>query len=154
MNIEELSTYLGKTNQDEKFIAYLALMGIDINSMEIEEYVQESFLEDRKNGFCLGFTDRTGFLDNYVDEIIGTSGIWYFTHLFLYAEGKDDYNEFKGVMPYGITFQNTVSEVIEKIGREPDFTNEYINRWGNLDGKKIAIDNNGKHHFCTVTIFK
>jgi hypothetical protein len=98
----------------------------------------ELYIENIDEGFCFLFKTENHLIKSKQSLPI-TEGDWYFTKIFLYSEGKDDYREFLGVMPYGILWIDTVQEIINKVGRVPDFINEYVHKWDDLDGISLSL---------------
>lgn len=149
MKIKDAVRYLNKNiNQDVLSQSYFEKIGLDVNcALQVMDgydndgiYKSDGdlYIENHNHGFCfLLKTANSLFEANQLLPII--DGDWYFSRIFLYAKGKDDYDEYIGEIPYGISFKDTVQNIIKKIGREPDFINKYILKWGDLEGINISL---------------
>lgn len=149
MIINDVVPYLGQNvNQSNDLKSYFKGLSIDVErALEVEEGFDddgiykgdgELYLEKKKEGFCfLLKTENVLFESKKKSPLI--NGDYYFTTIFLYADGKDGYSKYEGELPCGFLFSDTCDVISEKIGSSPDFVNEYIRRWDNLDGIRISL---------------
>lgn len=82
------------------------------------------------------------------------------TAIFLYAQGADDYQEYRGEMPEGLSFSDTRGDVEDKLGR-PDKTggNGVIPFWADFPRNGLSItyvsiderDSHNRIHHITIT---
>lgn len=111
---------LGNPISNESLAHEVENLGIGLGSLigisEVDLYI-----ERRKEGYSLIFTDEADFLGKS-DQPIGV-GSRYLTGIFLYAEGKDDYSQYKGDLPCGLSFHQTEKIVKELLG-QPNWARE------------------------------
>jgi len=135
-------------NRNENLISYFEKEGFDIiKALSVaDEFDDEGiyksngelYLENTDSGFCfLLKTENSLYEKNH--HLPTIEGDWVFTTIFLYSEGKDEYQQFQGDLPYGILFGETEDTMIKKIGVEPDFVTDYIRKWDDLNGIELSL---------------
>lgn len=138
MTTNELLSYLGLPGSAQELIKYMSALGVDLaNEMRIEkdEYGNydgyRSYIERPRNGYCLVFSDETEFLGKR-DQPVGV-GELYFSTVFFYSDGKDNYAEYKNDLPFGLSFNDTRQDVLAKLGTQS---------WQRLakDGERVISD--------------
>ena len=149
MEIEKAIQYLQlNVNRNKKLISYFEKEGFDIaKALSVEDGFDdggiykgdgELYLENTNSGFCfLLRTENSLYKKNHHLPIV--EGDWVFTTIFLYSEGKDEYKQFQGVLPYDISFGETEDTMKKKIGVEPDLVNNFIRKWDNLNGIELSL---------------
>lgn len=143
MTTDELLSYLGLPGSNQKLIEYMGTLGVDLQNemfLERDEYGSfdgfDAYIERPNEGYCLVFTDEAEFLGKG-DQPAGI-GELYFSTVFFYSEGKDNYSEYKEELPFGLTFRDTREDVIDKLGdeswqrRAQDGKRVISNRWDKL----------------------
>jgi len=138
MTTDELLSYLGLPGSNQELIEYMGALKVDLaNEMYLEkdEYGNYDgyrvYIERPRDGYCLVFSDEAEFLGKR-DQPIG-AGELYFSTVFFYSEGKDDYSEYESDLPFGLMFQDTRDNVIRKLG---------VPSWQRLaqDGERVISD--------------
>lgn len=149
MKIEDAIEYLRlNVNRNEYLASYFEKEGFDITkALSVDDGFDdegiyksdgELYLENTNGGFCfLLKTENSLYEKNQHLPII--EGDWVFTTIFLYSEGKDEYQQFQGDLPYGISFGETEYIMEKKIGVEPDLVNDYIRKWDDLNGIELSL---------------
>jgi len=121
--------------------AGLPTLGVDVNSPgmrawlsildtpEISKFPSTYFYSFKPEGILLGFTKQDKL------EVI-----------FLYSEGEQDYRQYQGELPYGLSFRNSRREVESILGSPDDSGagNEYNYAWTEYSSKGIRIHYNTK----------
>lgn len=137
MKLSQLIDVLGKPVNDEElqnaFSQNTLLNSLQTLKLPGGEY--SAYIERPGEGFSLIFTDEAMFLGK-AGQTIG-SGPLYFTGIFLYAEGKDNYSQYKGDLPLQIHFEKTRDDFVKNFG-EPDWQRKRpdgsiaADRWTNI----------------------
>lgn len=83
--------------------------------LRLEEGEYRAYIEYKHMGFCLTFTDEAMFR-GFSKQTIG-SGPLYFSGVFFYAEGKDEYVQYDGWLPKSIGFEKTSSQLNQSLGQ-------------------------------------
>ena len=122
---------LGRNVRDRELLAVLADSNVHLDQdLVLVAETAQAYLEKKGEGFSLAFHDDT-FEDGVStaparDQLI-------FHAVFLYAEGKDGYSQYRGAIPGGIRFDNTRA-AIEVLGapswhRKRDDGSVIAERW-------------------------
>lgn len=115
MDSEKLLKLIGKVVTDNELEAFLHESGIDLGAeLWLEEGEYRAYIERESLGFCLTFTDEAMF-KGVNDQQIG-SGPLFFSGVFFYAEGKDDYSQYTGVLPHSIDFRKNSVQLNQILG--------------------------------------
>lgn len=115
MNIEGLLSILGQPISNNNVIREFESIGVNaLHNVHLGSDSYRAYLEKQNDGISFVFTDEAQYL-NKENQAIG-KGPLYFTGVFLYAEGKDGYSQFNGVIPKGIVFSDTREKLVEKLG--------------------------------------
>lgn len=149
MIIDEAVRYLGQNvNQQAEVISFLSGFSIDVKrALEVEDgfdgdgiYKDDGdlYLENLSEGFCFLLKTENSLFESKKNLPL-SEGDYYFTTIFLYADEKDGYSEYKGDLPYGFRFSDTNDVISKKIGVSADFVNEHIERWDNLNGIRLSL---------------
>jgi ankyrin repeat protein len=118
-----------------------SMLGKNINSAEMKTWLsslgQPEILRSRlTESYYYNFKSKgiSLFFNNANDTLRG---------IIFYSEGADDYRQFQGDLPFGLSFQNTRSE-IESILGPPDKTDDGAgtNIWTSYNSKGIRIKYN------------
>ena len=104
---------LGRTPSDPELRKLLVSLGRwPLPEFESEEV--SIYLEDQARGFCLVFDDSSSLEDPIAaGEQPGTP---IFVSAFFYAEGVDGYHAYAAPLPHGITWSDTASSLLSKMG--------------------------------------
>lgn len=129
---KEILGFLGLEKTNPKLVEYMKKKEINLDSELFfgnDEY--RSYIERPELGFCLIFTDEAYFLGNG-DIPIGSGDLFY-SGIFFYSEGKDDYRQYKSTLPFGLSFDDTRENVVNKLGEQS---------WQRLarDGNRVISD--------------
>jgi hypothetical protein len=136
-NTEDLLSYLGLSESDAALISYMNSISISLaDELKLEKGRFWAYIERQKQGFSLSFTDEAMFL-GIKEQAIGVGGL-YFSCVFFYSEGKDDYLQYQGTLPLKLSFQDTRNTLIAKLGHSSwqeiadDGERVISDRWDNL----------------------
>src|SRR5690606_14543460 len=126
-----LLKFLGCTSSNNGVIDFLVSKLIFLTGLSLEDDDFDAYVEKRELGLCLLFTDEAKFL-GLANQPIG-QGKLYFSTVFFYSEGKDNYNQYKSDLPFGLSFNDTRQDVLMKLGQQS---------WQRLakDGKRVISD--------------
>lgn len=149
MIINDALRYLGQNaNKKPSLRSYFKELSIDVErALEVEEgfdndgiYKDEGelYLEKKNEGFCF-LLKTENILFESKKKLPLMEGDYYFTTIFLYADGKDGYSKYEGELPHGFLISDTFDVITKKIGSTPNFVNEHIKRWDNLDGMRLSL---------------
>lgn len=136
VDTKELLSFLGCPSSDKGLVDYLNAKQIFLTGLSLEEDDFDAYVENQKLGFCLVFTDEAKFL-GLANQPIG-QGKLYFSTVFFYSEGKDNYTEYKSDLPFGFSFNDTRQDVLAKLGAPSwqrlakDGVRVISDRWDNL----------------------
>ena len=131
-----LLSFLGCAASETNLIDYLKVNNILLNGLALEEDDFDAYVEKQEFGFCLMFTDEAKFL-GLANQPIG-HGKLYFSTVFFYSEGKDNYSEYQGTLPFGLSFNDTRTDALAKLGTQSwqrvakDGARVISDRWDNL----------------------
>lgn len=144
--------YIGHNiTSDYEFLSDLNVYGFDFNEIMISGNVDsagvmkdenEIYIEIKDKGFCL-------LVKNF-----GGGNHWWLGNIFFYGEGKDGYSGYSGSVIRDVKVGDNISLVSKKIGNPPDFKNEYIVRWNNIDGFKVSFGAIGNGVSSVVVVSK
>jgi len=118
MKTDELLSLLGRSVKDYELIPFCAANNLDINKVELEPEFYRGYLEKKEEGFSLVFTDEREFL-NKAGQVLG-KGDLYFSGVFFYSDGKEDFSEYGSKLPQNIRFSDTRENLLAKLG-EPSW---------------------------------
>ena len=143
MNTQELLRCLGLVASDKNLVKQMDKLGIDLRSelfLEKDEYGSydgsDAYIERPSDGYCLLFSDEAEFLGKG-DQAIGV-GELYFSTVFFYSEGKDEYSQYKDELPFELSFEDRREDVVHKLGEQSwqrlaqDGERVISDRWDNL----------------------
>ena len=115
ISTEYILSMLGKVSTDQKLVEYLSLNDIFLDKeLSLEESEYDTHIERPDLGFSLLFTDEAKFL-GLAEQSIGSGGL-YFSAIFFYSEGEEDFNEYKYDLPSGLSFDDKEEDVRKKLG--------------------------------------
>jgi len=104
---------LGRTPDDAELQSFLSALGYwPLQVLGPEDF--NLYLEDKARGFCLLFEDCS-----VVPHPLAAgkpAGTLIFAGCFFYAEGVEGYHAYAGALPYGITWSDTASSIVAKLG--------------------------------------
>lgn len=104
---------LGRTPDDAEMQAFLSALGHwPLQVLGPEDF--NIYLEDEARGFCLLFEDCSVVPHPLAASKPAETPI--FTGCFFYAEGVEGYHAYAGALPYGITWSDTASSLVSKLG--------------------------------------
>jgi hypothetical protein len=118
MKTDKLLSLLGRSAKDYELIPFCAENNLDISKVELEPEFYRGYLEKKQEGFSLVFTDEREFLNKPEQAL--RKGELYFSGVFFYADGKEDFSEYRGTLPKDIRFSDTREELLTKLG-EPSW---------------------------------
>jgi hypothetical protein len=129
---KSLLSLFGYPVSDKKLLEFMSANKISINdelSLGDDEY--RGYIERPDDGFSLVFTDEAYFLGRG-NFPIGKGELFY-SGMFFYSEGKDDYKEYKSDLPFSLSFNDTRTDVLNKLGEQS---------WQRLatDGRRVISD--------------
>lgn len=132
LDTKDLLSLLGLPKSDKKLIGFMSKNQIQVDQelfLGSDEY--RAYIERPLLGFCSIFTDESYFF-GVGDMVIGEGNL-YFSGVFFYSEGKDNYNQYKSDLPFGLSFNDTRQDVLMKLGQQS---------WQRLakDGKRVISD--------------
>ncbi|MDV2079160.1 hypothetical protein [Marinobacter xestospongiae] len=156
MDTDGLKRFLGRPVTDNEMESYLFAQGIDVSKeLILKSGDYTAHIERPKKGFSLVFTDEAMFF-NKENQPIG-KGPLYLEGMFLYAEGKGGYSQYKGELPGGIKFRDHRSDVLTKLG-EPNWQRKrrvddsiVAEKWG-LSGLIVHVTYSRDSH-CPVVVY-
>lgn len=132
MNLKEAIQYLSHNlNRDKKLQKFVENNGFNLQMLLAveDEYYDDSidkdsgalYLMNKVDGFDFLFkTENTFFCNkNHLPMI---EGEWYFHTIFLYSKGTNGYKEYQGILPHGLSFDSTRSEVHAILGEDIVFS--------------------------------
>jgi len=124
---------LGKTPNDPPVQSFLRSIG-HWPLPELEEDEFDLNIEDEARGFSLAFEDGANLPPSIEAKPAGTLVL---CGCFFYAEGADDYQQYGGPLPQGITWSDTPASLVAKLGPPK---NEMRNKkTGELDAHRWAL---------------
>ncbi|HEY9199450.1 MAG TPA: hypothetical protein VIR60_08790 [Gammaproteobacteria bacterium] len=142
MNFEGLAALMGLCIGEPALRVGLLREQVDISKCPpLPEGEYRTYLEMPDQGVSLVFTDEAMFLGKG-QQAIG-SGPLFFSGLFLYSQGKDGYDQFRGQLPEGLEFADSRATVLAKLG-EPSWQRKKSDgsvaaeRW-ERSGKRLHI---------------
>ena len=112
-----LLSFMGLSSTDKNLVDSMSQNQIYLEqelSLGIDEY--RAYIEKPEDGFALIFTDESYFLGKG-DSVIGEGDLFY-SGIFFHSEGKDDYSEYKAVLPFELSFSDTRVDVLNKLGEQ------------------------------------
>jgi len=143
VSTQKLLGYLKLASSEQKLLDYMYTLGVDLKKelfLEKDEYGSydgsDAYIERPLGGYCLLFSDEAEFLGKR-DQPIGV-GKLYFSTVFFYSEGKDEYSQYKGELPFGLSFEDRRENVVHKLGEQSwqrlaqDDERVISDRWDNL----------------------
>lgn len=142
MNTNEVLKVLGQALTNKLLVDTFLNNNIDVKqSVELEDGEYRAYYEKENDGFSLMFTDEAMFL-NKSSQPVG-KGPLYFSGILLYAEGKEEFSQYKGALPHGLTFNDDITSIENKLGqsswqRKRDDGSLIAKRW-DLDDFRIHI---------------
>lgn len=143
MNLEHLFKCIGQTSNDENLVRELLVAGVDLSEgLDLPEGEYRTYVERPENGFSLVFTDEAMFLGK-ASQAVGL-GELFMSGVFLYAEGKDGYSQYKGSLPLNLSFDVT-SEILSKNFGDSSWNRTRpdgsiaADRWDNVADYRIHI---------------
>ena len=120
MYLQALLASLGKPITDDTVNKAFAEAHIDKEKIApLPKGEFNTYLEEKSKGIAIVLTDAAMFLGQSNTPI--GKGPLYFSGVFLYAGGKEDYAPFTEQLPHNITFKDTRNVLIEKLG-EPSWS--------------------------------
>lgn len=146
---DDLATIMGASPADNSGSAGAASggggtlsskLGMDINSDEMKTWMA---------GLGTAQVDKFSTGDYYNYKPVGISLLFnpqnQLSSIFFYAEGADGFKEYKGDLPFGLTFKMTRKEIEDSLGM-PDSAggDGVINFWESYDSKGLGISYNTK----------
>ncbi|MFZ6707996.1 hypothetical protein [Undibacterium sp. TC9W] len=143
MDINLFISQLGMSVLTPSVITLFAGISVDLSNdlnLPMDEF--DCYVEQPDDGICFVFTDEAMFLGK--DKQVLGSGPLYFSGIFLYAEGKDNYSQFRGVIPFGISFTDKHEELVSLMGvptwqRMRNDGSVAADRWDNVAANQIHI---------------
>ncbi len=143
MRTDELLALLGRAVSDKELTGCFSKNSINVSKeIKLESGDYSTYLERKNDGYSLVFTDEGMFL-NKPKQPFG-EGPLYFSGVFFYAEGKNEYSQYKEDIPYKVEFSDTREELLKKLG-EPSWQRKRndgviaADRWDNLDASRKRI---------------
>ncbi|WP_199611768.1 hypothetical protein [Flocculibacter collagenilyticus] len=116
--IDKLITALGKSYSDPLLSDALSVLEVDIsNELILPDNEYRVYVERPDYGLALTFTDGRVFTGAKASNEL------YFSGLFIYSSGVDDYSQFEGNLPANIDFLHSHRDLVKKFG-EPT-----VNLW-------------------------
>jgi len=140
MKIEEAIQFFGHSNESKELDAYLTSLGFsdrptfDENPME--------WVSKNQEGFTFIFDEKHGYEETWGQP--KEDGEMIFCTIRVYGKGNsDDFAEYKGELPNGLTFNSTLADAIKKLGK-PDssresFSKQMVCNWNNLQKFSLSI---------------
>ena len=113
--LPDLLIAMGRPVTDDIVCDFFNGMGIELEKeVNLESGLFTAHLERKNDGISFTFTDEAMFLgrDN---QSIG-EGALYFSGVFFYAEGKDEYSAYTGELPEGLSFSFGRSAILRLLG--------------------------------------
>ncbi|MBC3909708.1 hypothetical protein [Undibacterium umbellatum] len=115
MNLNLFISHLGKDVSTSSLALQFSSIGIDLtNELVLPEGEFDCYIERPIDGICFVFTDDAMFLGKKTQAL--GSGPLYFSGIFLYAEGRDSYSQFRSDIPFGLSFTMKHEDMISKLG--------------------------------------
>ena len=121
MDIKEAIQYLSHNlNQDKKLQQFVELNGFDFQMALVIEDGYRSDTIDKNDGALYLASESEGFDFLFITEntffcnklhLPMIEGEWYLSTIFLYSEGTNGYSQYKGDLPYGVSFDMTQLEI-------------------------------------------
>lgn len=144
MHLKNLTPFLGLDQYDSKLIDALREWGVDI-SIELfllpERY--SAYIERPDQGFSVIFTDEAKF-KGIGDQALGQGGL-FFSGIFLYAQGQDDYDQYQGALPFELSFDLHATDIARQLGK-PSWRSQHSSegwvggeRWDQLADYQLHI---------------
>ena len=141
---EKLLDLLGYPATSEELTNYTSQINIHISEeLKLESGDFTASIERENDGFALDFTDEAYFLDKG-NLPIGKGKLFY-SGIFFHSEGKDSYKEYKGILPFSLSFTDTHSDAVNKLGLQSwqrladDGIRVISDRWDNIPDVKYRI---------------
>lgn len=132
IEVKKIISFLGRDYNDYELVEYLEENNIFLNSeLLLIEGTFNSYVERHEDGYCLIFTTEARFLSKE-DWYIGR-GRMFLIGIFLYSEGRENYSEYKGEIPFGVHFSQERDNILKKMG-EPNWQRL------SLDEKQVKAD--------------
>jgi len=129
----------GLSSSNQELLEYMNQINVAIDSeLSLSDGEYRAYIEKPDDGYCLIFTDEAYFLGK-PNQPIG-SGTLFFGGVFFHSEGKDGYMQYKGELPFGLSFDDTRESVLNKLGEQSwqrlarDNVRVISDRWDDLDG--------------------
>jgi hypothetical protein len=102
---------------------------INAGEIDVSGVMKDGFdiyIEIKEKGFCLLLKNSDG-------------DYWFLNSIFFYGAGKDGYSGYFGSVIRNVEVGDAVALIAMKLGVPPDFYNDYIMRWNDIDGFKISF---------------
>jgi hypothetical protein len=127
-NAAPLSSMLGKSINNAQIKVWLSELGACTKAV-INRFDDSYYYSFKSEGISLCFSNP----DNRLTAII------------LYSEGADHFRQYKGDLPFGLSFQLTRREVESILGQPEEFGgNGVIEYWTRYSSKGIGVTYKGK----------
>lgn len=143
MDINEILAYLGRASSDQELANVFFGVGVDLAlELRLPSGEYRAYIERPELGVSFVFTDEAVFLGEN-NQSVGVGGL-YFTGIFLYADGKEQYAQFSGHIPKGLSFTVDRDGVIKNLG-EPSWCRKRsdgsvaADRWDSIANYRLHI---------------
>lgn len=114
MELLSLVNLLGKTSKDKETVSLFNELSIS-SEPKLGDGDTDVNVEAKDHGLYLVFTDQAFFLKE-TDKTIG-NGPLLLTNVSVYFDPPDDYEVFKGVLPFGLSAKDSQENVRQKLGK-------------------------------------
>ncbi|MEB5477533.1 hypothetical protein [Acinetobacter pollinis] len=154
--IDDLSVFLGKSNQDVNLINFFVKNNFIKDEKDIKlslydedgEWLDEHdlYIENHSKGLSFIFTDEAFFLENSNKPLLGE--ILYLSTIFFYNEGVDDFSKYDLGLPFNLHFSMKSEDLVSLLG-EPMLIRSYDN--GNLLTQRWNVVNEQYDFFVSYS---
>lgn len=139
LNGNNLISLLGEPTTNENLVTELLLWGVTSQTLSFDPSDDvDVYIEMPLKGFSLVFTDEAEF-KNIPNQPIGR-GSRFFSGVFFYSEGKDDYVQFNGILPFDLNFNDSITSANSKFKFSPFFERKRPD--GSIISQAWKINNN------------
>lgn len=136
MDLLSIVRLFGKSSRDKEVISLLRELGIT-SEPELNDGDTDVNVEAKAHGLYLVFTDEA-FFTKESDKEIG-EGPLLLTNVSVYFDPPEDYNAFKGTLPFGLSAKDHQEQIRQKLGtadfQDPDLS---LDRW-TINGNWVYI---------------
>jgi hypothetical protein len=125
----------GRTPDDQDLRAFLSALGAwPLDDFPADEY--DVYFNDKTRGFSLMFEDAATVKHPLAAGKKARTPL--LVGCYFYTQGKDDYQQFKGALPHGVSWSDTPDTLLAKLG--PAKNNIVSKKTGALTAHRWSLD--------------